>query len=699
MMKPLSWLFLTAAWITGVPGLAQWSPFIHVDQFGYRTTAYKTGVLSEPLEGFNSAGSYAPGPVIEVRDLNDDTVVFSGTPTPWNNGELHAQSGDRGWWFDFTAFQDPGRYYLFDPTHGQRSPAFDIKENPYRAVLRTAGRMFYYNRSGIAKEEKFAGPEWTDGPAFLQDTVCRALSAPLDTILWRDLAGGWFDAGDYNKYVTFAAEAVHHLLWAWEENPQAFGDDWNIPESGNGLPDLLDELIWELDWLYKMSNADGSVHIKMGTIAWGENDQSPPSSNQFPSYYGPTCSSASIAAAGMLAHAAWVFGQIPQTQSLAEKWLERAEACFAFAAPLIAGGLAETDCDDGTIKAGDADWDEERQHNMAVNASVYLLRATGASAYADFFRDQVLHVPSVQQGWWDCYNLPLADAVILYLSRPEADPLLRDSLRHNLELASLNNWGQFFGYTEEDLYRAFMPDWSYHWGSNYQKANYALLNLRYDRGGIAAWDSLSFRYKAEEQLHYFHGVNPLGLVYLSNMYAQGASRSVNEIYHSWFNDGTDWDHALQSPSGPPPGYLSGGPNGLFSVPTLSPPAGQPLQKSYLDFNTGWPENSWEISEPAIYSQAGYVRLLANYVLEEQPAGIHRDRSTFLAAIRLHPNPAVDWLRREGPASAAEGRIIDARGRQIAHWPAGALEFTARGLPNGWYQVAWPEGVARFLVQR
>jgi len=65
--------------------------------------------------------------------------------------------------------------------------------------------------------------------------------------------------------------------------------------------------------------------------------------------------------------------------------------------------------------------------------------------------------------------------------------------------------------------------------------------------------------------------------------------------------------------GPAPGFVTGGANPNFSVGALSPPSGQPLQKSYLDFNDGWPNNSWEISEPAIYYQAAYLRLIASIV--------------------------------------------------------------------------------------
>jgi endoglucanase len=119
----------------------------------------------------------------------------------------------------------------------------------------------------------------------------------------------------------------------------------------------------------------------------------------------------------------------------------------------------------------------------------------------------------------------------------------------------------------------------------------------------------------------------MGKVYLSNMYSFGAENSVNRLWHSWFTQGTPWNDAKQSPYGPAPGYLAGGPAGTQynwddRCPGVSPqcgsappapPYGQPSQKTYLDFNDGWPLNSWSVSEPSNGYQTAYIRLLARFV--------------------------------------------------------------------------------------
>ena len=84
-----------------------------------------------------------------------NTVVFSGAPTLWNGGAVHDQSGDRVWWFDFSSVQRWGRYYIYDSSTDRRSSAFTISYQAYRDVLKTAGRMYFYQCRGAAKQPPF----------------------------------------------------------------------------------------------------------------------------------------------------------------------------------------------------------------------------------------------------------------------------------------------------------------------------------------------------------------------------------------------------------------------------------------------------------------------------------------------------------------------------------------------------------------
>ena len=620
--------------------------YIQVDQFGYLPEAAKVAVIADPLGGFNGRETYLPPSQLEVRNANSDAIVLVGNISLWKNGEMHAQSEDRGWWFDFSNLTTEGEYYIYDAENDGRSATFSISPNVYDEVLKAGLKMFYYNRCNSPKEKPFVPEGFVDGNNFqnaLQDANCRFVYDPENASLERDMTGGWFDAGDYNKYVTFAKSTLHNLLWAYEENPAVFGDDWNIPESGNGLPDILDELKWELDWLLKMTNPDGTVHIKMGSIDFSDNAAAPPSNNFERRYYGPTCTSASLSNAGVFAHAAKVFGQFPAYTTYAETLKENAIRTWNYVLPHLINNTLETECDDGTIKAGDADREEAGQLEDALLAAIHLFDLTQEDSYNEYIAFKIEDAEQIHTTFWGTYKLSLNDALLLYTTLPKRNEETVSTILESANLEAGNNNNGYFGFNDRDLYRAFMPDWSYHWGSNQASAGYGVLNLQMKKYGIAPGAANSFQKKADEQLHYFHGVNPLGLVYLSNMYAYGGDFCVNEIYHAWFNDGTIWDHALNSEIGPAPGFLVGGPNHYFSVSGLAPPANQPRQKSYMDFNDGFPNNSWELSEPAIYYQAAYVRLLANYVGEQMLTAnydeIDLEKPYF--KVRLLPNPSQD----------------------------------------------------------
>src|SRR5262249_11055881 len=177
-------------------------------------------------------------------------------------GATDPSSGDKAYWIDFSKLTTPGDYYILDKDHGVRSFVFRVSDIVYRDVLKQAVRMLYYQRSRLEKKAQFAGDGWADsasplGP--LQNAQCRLYSAKNDANTEKDLHGGWYDAGDFNKYTPWAARYVATLLHAYAESPAAFGDDDNIPESGNGVPDVIDEARWGMDWLVRIENSEGPL--------------------------------------------------------------------------------------------------------------------------------------------------------------------------------------------------------------------------------------------------------------------------------------------------------------------------------------------------------------------------------------------------------------------------------------------------------
>ena len=140
--------------------------FIKVDQFGYLPSSKKVAVISDPQVGYNSAESFTPGTgtnQYQVRRWDNDAIVYSGTISAWNGGQTHTQSGDRGWYFDFTSVSAAGSYYVFDVSNNVGSYRFEINDNVYEEVLKQAIRSFFYQRINFAKQSPYTNTKWADG--------------------------------------------------------------------------------------------------------------------------------------------------------------------------------------------------------------------------------------------------------------------------------------------------------------------------------------------------------------------------------------------------------------------------------------------------------------------------------------------------------------------------------------------------------
>lgn len=167
---------------------------------------------------------------------------------------------------DFSALRTPGRYRLQVDGLPPSAP-FDIAADAYAAVNAAALKFFYFNRASIALDARHAGV-WARPAGHPDDRVFVHASAagpgrPEGTVI--SAPKGWYDAGDYNKYIVNSGITVYTLLAAWEHFPAVFqAQKLNIPESDNGLPDVLDEALWNLEWMLAMQDpADGGVYHKL----------------------------------------------------------------------------------------------------------------------------------------------------------------------------------------------------------------------------------------------------------------------------------------------------------------------------------------------------------------------------------------------------------------------------------------------------
>jgi len=341
----------------------------------------------------------------------------------------------------------------------------------------------------------------------------------------------------------------------------------------------------------------------------------------------------------MLAHASKVFSQFSSLSHYAQTLKEKALLTWNYVEPRIENATLDENCDDLAVVSGDADRTFDQQREMAINAAIYLFDITDDDRFQQYITNHLNDINLTEI--WSNYHIMSVDALLHYTTNPNIKLPIKNRILDAVNPVVTSNNNNYFEFNNLDLYRAYANDWTYHWGSNIQKSNFGILNYNFAKYKINPSANTNYILRAKEHLHYFHGVNPLGLVYLSNMKSTGAEKSCNQIYHAWFADGTSrWDDVLTSTYGPAPGYVPGGCNSSYNAnTTLSPPYNQPLQKSYLDFNTSSPDNSWEISEPSISNQAAYIRLLSQVI------GLDTDSSLATSSFELNniqfvltPNP-------------------------------------------------------------
>lgn len=626
------------------------SKFIIVDQFGYLPNSSKIAVLKSPQVGFDNTETFTPGANYSVINTETGKSVLTGKPVVWKSGATDASSGDKVWHFDFSSVTAFGDYYVLDVDNQKASGKFRISPAIYNEVLKHAVRTFYYQRVGFPKDAAFAGKAWADGASHignLQDKNCRIYNDKNNAATERDVSGGWYDAGDYNKYTNWTANYVVEMMKAFWERPEAWGDNYNIPESGNKIPDLLDEAKWGIDHLLRMQLSNGSVLSIVG-----ESHASPPSKATGQSLYGPQNTSATLNTSAAFAMAAKVYRSIGM-DVYADTLQKRAINAWNWAEANPKVLFQNNDAAYGSlgIGAGKQEVDDYGRLMAKLEAACYLFDVTGDAVYKSFFDANYAKTHLIEWNFAFPFEPDNQETLLYYTTISGATPSVVDKIKTTYKNAMLNGSENMPSFTtKKDPYLAHIKD--YTWGSNSVKSIqgnmfYNLISFGIDPTKDATAENAAIGY-----IHYIHGVNPLNMVYLSNMYRYGAENGVNEFYHSWFTDKSPkWDRVGKSTYGPAPGFLTGGPNpsydwdgccpggcgsaannGICTSETITPPKNQPDQKSYKDFNTSWPLNSWSVTENSCGYQINYIRLLSKFVDLSYDCNGEKDGTAFIDAI-------------------------------------------------------------------
>ncbi len=221
---------------------------IRINQIGYQLNSPKKFIVSNSESG-----------TFEIINESGD-VSFEGNLVDRGTWESSGESVKMG---DFSTFNDPGTYWIRVSDEGISYP-FVIGSNIFLDAAIDGLKSFYLQRMTIDIDQKYAGV--FQRPGGHPDTICYFHESTGRNSGHKSSPGGWYDAGDYGKYIVNAGVSVGTMLALNDINPHVFQDGslW-IPESGNGKNDLLDEIKYELDWMLTMQDDDGGVFHKLTT--------------------------------------------------------------------------------------------------------------------------------------------------------------------------------------------------------------------------------------------------------------------------------------------------------------------------------------------------------------------------------------------------------------------------------------------------
>lgn len=236
-MKRNYYLLTLALLFAALPGKAD--EWIRINQLGYLPQSVKVAVFMSE----------------EGTEVKEYTLVDAFTGKPVQTFNAAKATGKMGgmrttYRLDFSSFTAPGTYYL--KAGKAVSPHFPINARVYHG---TADFLLNYMRQQRCGYNPFLKDSCHVHDGYI-------LYHPTKTGQPLDVRGGWHDATDYLQYTTTSANAIYQMMFAYQQNPEAFGDAYNAEghPGANGIPDIVDEIKWGLDWLNRMNPAPGELY-------------------------------------------------------------------------------------------------------------------------------------------------------------------------------------------------------------------------------------------------------------------------------------------------------------------------------------------------------------------------------------------------------------------------------------------------------
>ncbi|WP_145407800.1 glycoside hydrolase family 9 protein [Paenibacillus xylanexedens] len=530
---------------------------IKVNQVGYLSYGNKYANVS----GYYNELTADIGTPFQVKRTSDHSIAYSGELSLV--AAYDELSGEKVFEANFSDLNEPGKYYITVDGIDKSSTTFEIGMNVYEELLKDVQKFFYFQRANVDLLPEHAGKFARTG----LHKVDANLPLQSDPNQLKDVSGGWWDAGDTGKYVTAAATAVSDLLWAYESFPEQFTDgQLNIPESGNNIPDLIDEIKFETDFFLKMQDEQSggfySYIVRESAperyIIDGTGEES----------IIPTAQTA--ATIGALAHAYTVFKDIAGMEEYADTLLDSAVR-----------GWTYLEAHPEFIAQPDGPYNDDDDLNDRYYAASALYRATGEEIYNDFVVANYKAFANQFNTTDFSHGIGSMELIGFYhyLSGPAPSQEVKDWF-----IPKYKDWSRIV--IDTAINQAVWHNSTnkgFYWGAN---SNVAGVAVSLDIGNriIDNYDERMLQV-ASGNLNYLLGTNPLQLSFITGHGENRVHTTHHVIYMS--------DFIKEMPNG----YMPGGPNnnGKYNFPA----------KAYNQATVDWESNEQALNynSPLIYLTA------------------------------------------------------------------------------------------------
>lgn len=527
---------------------------------------------------------------------------------------------------DFSAITEQGTYRLWVSGLGESVP-FVISSDLYPSLPNEAMEYFYFHRMGVDVEAQYLS-----NPAFAHKALHPGDSSIGCFSNWcgnerLNVKNSWADAGDFGIYPVNQAISAWTLLNLYERNPEAFPDhSLNIPESGNGIPDILDEVLFGSTFMKGVMPSTGLASHKIHNDNWSAfpvtNIDAENSMNRQAQ---PPSTNATYAVARNLAHLARLIEPYNGAEA-AEMWGIAKEAWTrAEANPNVLYTSQTPDAPGG----GDYDDIRTSDDRYAAAAELYLTAYAFGDSHKSAYQAAVTSSPHYREVSQFDWQSTATTGTLSLLSAPN-DLSAADvqAMKTNV----LNQADGLLATLHGEGYPVLLPgSKGYDWGSNSVIANkMILLGYAYDLS-----QNLNYLKAMHQAMDYFMGNNAMRLSYITG---------YGEYYETDTHDRWAWGK-YQGGVPYPKGWLSGGPNNTV-INDSATPTGQPAAKSYAPKNTA--PDAWVSKENTINWNAPLV-WISKYIQDHsQPLGGNTNPN---------PNPDPDPDPNPNPNPSPEGDLV------------------------------------------